>query len=172
MALQKLLGSDLVFITLIAVTSAHYDMRQFIEPDYYGINLTLRIEENYVIIEDIYNKHKQYILDQFARHNFIFYADFEIIFKISQETQYIYLHAYNLEAYTSSQLFYFNAEKPQEIKWSRCWNDIENQIIAFSFNDKIPLGMYKLKMKYIGATTNHVGGIFKTSYIDENGDKT
>lgn len=172
MALQKLLSSGLVLLVLIAVTTANYDVRQFIEPDYYDINLTLHIEEDY-INEDVYNKHTHYILNQRSKNNSIFYADFQIIFEVIQETQNIYLHAYNLDVCTSMQLFNHNdMGELQEIKWLRCWNDIEKQLITFSFNDKIQLGTYTLKVKYIGAITNYAGGIFKTSYIDENGDRT
>jgi len=101
--------------------------------------------------------------------NFTFDGKSHIIIKIRRATRDLSLHALDLminETATSLISSNIVIYAPTAHNY-----DNETEILTLHFDDELPLGIYSLNIQFVGILNDDLSGFFRTSYINENGDK-
>ncbi|XP_071569965.1 putative aminopeptidase-2 [Temnothorax nylanderi] len=181
--LKLLLGVNLIFIAIKAVTGkvslAEVNCRrgmQSLNILGYDIDLTPYINEDDYKNTTVYEKFKSYIDEQRARGNFVFYGESTMYFRFRNKLNKICLHALNLEVDGASIKIVFTLDginNTSHIPRIHTY-DKETQIIGLYFDDLwLPDSYtYHITMKFVGRITDITGGFVKTSYINNEGEKT
>ncbi|XP_011865488.1 PREDICTED: uncharacterized protein LOC105560735 [Vollenhovia emeryi] len=101
--------------------------------------------------------------------NFTFDGKSHIIIEVRRATRDLSLHALDLtinEEVTSVVRSDMLTYAPTAHNYNN-----ETQILTFHFDDELPLGIYSLYVQFVGILNDELHGFFRTSYINENGDK-
>ncbi|KAL6427956.1 hypothetical protein ACFW04_008398 [Cataglyphis niger] len=161
MALLKLLLSLSIIIVVIAAptsknknknlsTAINYILSNNVKPIHYNIELILNIEEG------------------------IYRGKSNINIVINKEIQYIELHSSNL-AITESTLINEDVRESKNEKFvykpTKYSYIQEINLLLIHFNKKLLPGNYTLNIEFFAETIDNVEGVFRTSYINKNGDK-
>ncbi|KAL6443893.1 hypothetical protein ACFW04_001724 [Cataglyphis niger] len=154
--LKFLINISLIFTITVALSvnknssndsHINYRLPDNVAPVHYNIKLIPYIEEN----------------------NFTFDGESSINITIHRTTQNLSLHALELtidEAATSL------LDNDRIVYMPATYNyDNITQILVLHFNDELLPGNYTLKMRYVGILNNDLGGFFRISYINEEGNK-
>lgn len=125
----------------------NYRLPDNVVPVHYDIKLTPYIEE----------------------HNFTFDGKSRIIIEIRGATQDLSFHALNLTINEPATSLVSN---DNVIYTPTAHNyDNETEILTLHFDDELSLGIYSLNIQFVGILNEELHGFFRTSYVNENGDK-
>ncbi|XP_071569032.1 aminopeptidase N-like [Temnothorax nylanderi] len=156
--LKVLVNVGLIFTTVTALpvdgnsendlsATVNYRLPDNVVPVHYDIALIPYIEED----------------------NFTFDGKSHIIIEIRRATRDLSLHALELtinETATSLVSSDTVTYAPTAHNY-----DNETEILTLHFDDELSLGIYSLNIQFVGILNNDLQGFFRTSYINENGDK-
>ncbi|XP_011860720.1 PREDICTED: aminopeptidase 2-like [Vollenhovia emeryi] len=156
--LKVLVNIGLIFTAITALpvdgnsennssATVNYRLPDNVVPVHYGIELIPYIEED----------------------NFTFDGKSHIIIEVRRATRDLSLHALDLtinEEATSVVRSDIITYAPTAHNYNN-----ETQILTFHFDDELPLGIYSLYVQFVGILNDELHGFFRTSYINENGDK-
>ncbi|XP_071559280.1 glutamyl aminopeptidase-like isoform X2 [Temnothorax nylanderi] len=131
--------------------------------------------ENNLHLPDIIPKHYKIQLE-LAPEEDMFYGISKLRIRIKNATQFIYLHSKKLKNITNTfDLIYIMTKSDtthgnikhfvQRYKYMK-----EMEIIVLYFNYELSPGIYILNMKFSSIIDNNIGGFFKTSYMNNEGN--
>lgn len=109
------------------------------------------------------------LIPYIKKNNFTFDGKSHIIIEIRRATRDLSMHVLDLMINeTATSLVSSN----NVIYAPTAHNyDNETEILTLHFDDELPLGIYSLNIQFVGILNDDLHGFFRTSYINENGDK-
>jgi len=127
---------------------------------------------NYRLSKNVVPVHYDIELIPYIKDNFTFDGKSHIIIQIRFATRDISLHALNLTINeTATSLI--NIDTNTDIYAPTAHNyDNKTEILTLHFDDELLFGIYNLYIQFVGILNDKLHGFFRTSYINEKGEKT
>lgn len=157
--LKILINVSLIFIAITTALPVDEDSK---------INLSAVV--NYRLPDNAVPVHYDIeLIPHIEEDNFTFDGKSDIILEIRRATQNLSLHALDLtidETETVLISSYIIVHTPIAHNY-----DNETEILTLHFNEELSPGMYSLNIQYVGILNTDLHGFFRTSYVNENGEK-